>query len=133
MLGSSKLTHDLRRKTSFDVTELTVRLLRPEDPIPTPETYVKELPQRKPVQMTLTTYGSRTVGNLRQSKRLRQVGVFGKRKKVAVSRTTTIRDLKVKVRRSHTLAVVFSASQPPADPGAVRYSDDLPASVLPRP
>ncbi|KAJ3545017.1 hypothetical protein NM688_g5677 [Phlebia brevispora] len=112
----SEWVHDLsvcqdcrmERKTSFDVTELTVRLLRAEDPIPTPETYNKNLPQKQQqYQTTLTTYGSRTVGNLRQSKRIRQVGAFGRRKKVAVTRTTTIKDLKIKIHAQFDIPTIY--------------------------
>ena len=71
--------------------------MREEDPIPTPETYKKQLSRPQESQPTLITYGSRKVGNLRQSKRIRQVKELGRRKKLDITPEMTVKELKVQV------------------------------------
>ncbi|KAI0637029.1 cysteine proteinase [Trametes polyzona] len=86
----------LRRRTSFDMTEITVRVLGPNDPIPTAETYTEELPPpTKSVQTTLLTYSKRQAEGHRKSKRIRQTREYGKRRKVTITKAMTVKDLKV--------------------------------------
>ena len=99
--------HHLFRRTSFDMTEITVRVLGPADPTPTPETYTDEPNQPvktgSAVQTTLLTYGKR--GNAegsRKSKRIRQVREHGKRRKFIITKTMTIKDLKIMASASWT-------------------------------
>lgn len=81
------------------MTELTIRVLRAEDPNPTPETYAaRSSEKQEPAQSTLITYGSRKAGALRQSRRIRQGKELGRRRKVTITRTMTVKDLKVQVR-----------------------------------
>ena len=83
----------------MEMTELTIRILRADDPDPTPEYYAKvPVPRQVPQQTTLLTYGSR----VRQSKRIRQARDIGKRKKVPATRNMTIKDLKIKARYSQS-------------------------------
>lgn len=85
------------RKSSYDKTEISIRLLRADDANPTPETYAKltSLPQE--VQPTLVTYGSRKVGGMRQSKRIRQVREMGRRRKLTITPETTVKELKIQI------------------------------------
>ena len=84
------------------MTEITVRVLGPGDPTPTPETYNEEPIQAvkpgPPVQTTLLTYSKRcnTEGS-RKSKRIRQVREHGKRRKFTITKSMTVKDLKVMV------------------------------------
>ncbi|KAI0780996.1 cysteine proteinase, partial [Trametes elegans] len=90
----------LRRRTSFDMTDLTIRVLGSNDPTPTPETYSEEPVQAtKPVQTTLLTYSKRQNEGQRKSKRIRQVREHGKRRKITITKAMTVKDLKVMVRR----------------------------------
>ncbi|TFK92421.1 cysteine proteinase [Polyporus arcularius HHB13444] len=86
----------LKRRTSFDMTEITVRVLGPGDPVPTPQTYIEELPQ--PVQQgqtTLMTYSKRQTEGSRKSKRIRQVREYGKRRKISITKAMSVKDLKI--------------------------------------
>ncbi|KAI0688254.1 cysteine proteinase [Cytidiella melzeri] len=86
------------RKSTFDMTELTIRLLRSDDPNPTPETYAAGTSEKLgPVQQTLITYGSRKTGPVRQSRRIRQVKESCRKRKVTVTRTMSVKDLKVQI------------------------------------
>lgn len=87
----------LKRKSAYEKTELTIRILRASDPAPTPEAYAKQLSQPAEVRPAVVTYGSKKVGNLRQSKRIRQVKELGRRKKLTISPNTTVKDLKVQI------------------------------------
>ncbi len=80
------------------MTEITVRVLGPGDPVPTPQTYIEELPQ--PVQQgqtTLTTYSKRQTEGSRKSKRIRQVREYGKRRKISITKAMSVKDLKIMV------------------------------------
>ncbi|KAM5535206.1 hypothetical protein V8D89_011142 [Ganoderma adspersum] len=88
----------LKRRTSFDMTEITLRVLGPSDPTPTPQNYSDELPSRspaKPVQSTLTTYSKRQNEGSRKSKRIRQVREYGKRRKITITKGMSVKELKV--------------------------------------
>ncbi|KAI0748066.1 cysteine proteinase [Daedaleopsis nitida] len=86
----------LKRRTSFDMTEITIRVLGAADPVPTPQTYNEDLPRpSKPVQMTLTTYGKRANEGSRKSKRIRQGREYGKRRKITITKAMSVKDLKV--------------------------------------
>ena len=88
------------RKSSFDITEITVRILGPSDPVPTADAYSEESFQdrQRPLnQSSLLTYGSRKAGGVRQSTRIRQVKALGKRRRVTVTKDMSVKDLKVMV------------------------------------
>lgn len=88
----------LIRKLNFDMTELTVRVLGPDDPDPTPQTYAARTSEKlKLTQPTLITYGSRKNGGVRQSRRIRQVKESGRKRKIAVLRNMTVKDVKITV------------------------------------
>jgi hypothetical protein len=78
------------------MTELTIRILRTEDPDPTPESYTGSTPGH-PAQQTLITYGSRMAGPVRQSRRIRQVKEAGRKRKITITQTMSLKDLKVQV------------------------------------
>ena len=59
---------------------------------------MKQQSQPLEAQPTLITYGSRTVGNLRQSKRIRQGKELGRHRKLVITPETTVKELKVQVR-----------------------------------
>ncbi|EMD38059.1 hypothetical protein CERSUDRAFT_113204 [Gelatoporia subvermispora B] len=101
-----KLEHELpvcedcrrKRKSSFDITEITIRILGPEDPIPTADVYSEESFQdrQRPLhQSSLLTYGSRKTGGVRQSTRIRQVKALGKRRRATVTKDMSVKDMKV--------------------------------------
>ncbi|KAL7283349.1 hypothetical protein ACG7TL_002778 [Trametes sanguinea] len=86
----------LKRRTSFEMTEITVRILGPNDPIPTAQTRDDEPVQvPKPVQTTLTTYSKRHNEGHRKSKRIRQVREYGKRRKITITKAMSVKELKV--------------------------------------
>ncbi|KAH9934725.1 cysteine proteinase [Fomitopsis serialis] len=89
----------LKRKSTFDVTELTIRILGRGAPTPTPETYSEEMTAGRVAETakpsTLITYGSRKAPALRQSSRIRQVKEHGKRRRVTVTSAMSVKDLKV--------------------------------------
>ncbi|OCH88183.1 cysteine proteinase [Obba rivulosa] len=102
------LEHDLpvcdecrrRRSSTFDITDITIRILGPKDPIPTADSYSEESFQDRPRplhQSSLLTYGSRKAGGLRQSTRIRQVKALGKRRRVTVTKDMSVKDLKILV------------------------------------
>ena len=82
------------------MTEVTLRVLGPGDPTPTPQNYSDDLPVRspmKPVQATLTTYSKRQNEGSRKSKRIRQVREYGKRRKITITKAMSVKELKVMV------------------------------------
>ncbi|KAI0374832.1 cysteine proteinase [Pilatotrama ljubarskyi] len=86
----------IQRRTSFDMTEITIRVLGPKDPIPTADSYSEEpLQPTKPVQTTLLTYSKRQNEGYRKSRRIRQVKEYGKRRKITITKAMTVKDLKV--------------------------------------
>ncbi|KAI0664864.1 cysteine proteinase [Cubamyces menziesii] len=102
--AGGKYTHELavcadcrlQRRTSFDMTEITIRVLGPNDPIPTPQTYNQEpIQPSKPVQTTLTTYSKRQNEGHRKSKRIRQVKEYGKRRKITITKAMSVKELKI--------------------------------------
>ena len=93
------------------MTEITVRALGPNDPVPTPQTYIEELPQPIPQgQTTLTTYSKRQNEGSRKSKRIRQVREYGKRRKITITKAMSVKDLKVMVRVVPDLALLGAES-----------------------
>ena len=95
--GDADLQFHLR-KLSYETTEISVRILRAGEPTPRPETYAKQQSQPQDAQPTLVTYGSRKIGGMRQSKRIRQVKELGKRKKLTIMPAMTVKELKIQVR-----------------------------------
>lgn len=107
------------RKSTFDITEITVRILAPGTPSPSPDSYSEEQTARRAAEFvdppTLITYGSKKSG-LRQSRRIREVKERSKRRRVTITSHMSVRDLKVLVSTftsngpSHTLDVLISFS-----------------------
>ncbi|KAI0362032.1 cysteine proteinase [Trametes cingulata] len=102
--SGGKYTHELavcadcrlQRRTSFDMTEITIRVLGPKDPIRTADSYSEEpLQPTKPVQTTLLTYSKRQNEGYRKSRRIRQAKEYGKRRKITITKAMTVKDLKV--------------------------------------
>ncbi|KAI0646997.1 cysteine proteinase [Trametes meyenii] len=105
--SGSKYTHELQvcadcrlqRRTAFDMTEITIRVLGPNDPAPTPQTYSEEpvLPAMpiQATQTTLLTYSKRQTEGYRKSRRIRQVKEYGRRRKITITKAMTVKDLKV--------------------------------------
>ncbi|KAH7929713.1 cysteine proteinase [Leucogyrophana mollusca] len=103
----TKYVHDIpvcnecrmKRRSDYDLTELTIRILGAKDPIPSPDQTPHDNPaphktgdQREPL-----AYGSRKGAGTRQSKRIRQVKEAGEKRKLMVSKLTTVKDIKVMV------------------------------------
>ena len=92
--------HDVEslcRKTDYELTEVTIRVLGSEDPDPTPETYTRD---SGPImvdnrQTSILTYRSRNAEPQRQSKRIRTV----KRKvrRIGISKQMSVKDIKLLV------------------------------------
>ncbi|EKM55145.1 uncharacterized protein PHACADRAFT_94093 [Phanerochaete carnosa HHB-10118-sp] len=87
----------LKCKSAYEKTELTIRVLRADDPTPTPETYAEQLSQPAEARPTVVTYGSKKIGNLRQSKRIRQTRELGRRRKLIITPDMTVKDLKIQI------------------------------------
>ncbi|KAH9173623.1 cysteine proteinase [Lactarius sanguifluus] len=102
VLGS-KFIHDpplceecrIKRKTDYELTEVTVRVLGSEDPDPTPETYTRN---PGPImvdnrQTSILTYRSRNAEPQRQSKRIRTVKRRVRR--IGISKQMSVKDIKL--------------------------------------
>ncbi|KAH9998092.1 cysteine proteinase [Russula compacta] len=100
---NSKFIHDpplceecrVKRKTDYDLTEITIRVLGGEDPDPTPEAFTKN---PGPVmvdhrQTSILTYRSRNAGPQRQSKRIRTVKRRVRR--IGISKQMSVKDIKL--------------------------------------
>lgn len=106
------------RKSTFDITEITVRILAPGTPAPSPDSYSEEQTARRAAESvdppTLITYGSKKKSGLRQSRRIREVKERGKQRRVTITSHMSVRDLKVLASTftsngpSHTLDVLIS-------------------------
>ncbi|KAL4247306.1 peptidase C19 family protein [Abortiporus biennis] len=98
-----------QKRTTFDSTELTIRILRPSDPIPTPGTYSEQNIAEEPTPgpSTLHTYGSRKVGGLRQSKRIRQGKAVNRRRKVLITRWMTVKELKITLSEDMNIPTLY--------------------------
>jgi hypothetical protein len=77
--------------------------LKPRDPDPTPSTYTQrdessiERPMENGQRPLTMKYGSRTTGATRQSTRIRQVKDKGGKRKLTISKQSTVKDMKVMV------------------------------------
>ncbi|KAI0934305.1 hypothetical protein AcV5_006190 [Taiwanofungus camphoratus] len=100
----SKLVHEIpvcetcrrKRKSTFEVTEITVRILGPNDASLAADSGNSVQQARHPSDTpALLTYGSRNTGGLRQSNRIRQVKEQDKRRRVTITKTMTVKDLKI--------------------------------------
>ena len=99
------------RRSDFEMTEITVRVLGPSDLTPTPQNYRDQVSPRsptKPEQVTLTTYSKRQNEGFRKSKRIRQVREYGKRHKITITKAMSVKELKVMVSR-----IAFAAAARP--------------------
>lgn len=91
------------RKSDFDLTEITIRMLSADDPNPTPESFTNG--HLKPSassstqpghQTSITTYSKKgTNGPQRQSKRIRTTQ--RKEQKLAISKNMTVKEIKLLV------------------------------------
>lgn len=121
-----------RRKTDYDLTEITIRVLGGEDPDPTPETYTNNPVMIDTRQTSILTYRSRNVEPQRQSKRIRTV----KRRvrQIRISKQMSVKDIKLRV--CHALSItedlLFFMLALVAARGA-GHSDHLSTAVLSRP
>ncbi|KAI8998686.1 cysteine proteinase [Trametes punicea] len=98
----------LKRRTSFDMTEITIRILGLKDPTPAPDTYTEDLLQPpKPVQTTLLTYSKRHNEGHRKSKRIRQVREYGKRRKITITKAMSVKDLKLMLNEELGIPVIY--------------------------
>ena len=91
------VVESLCRKTDYELTEVTIRVLGSDDPDPTPETYTRD---SGPImvdnrQTSILTYRSRNAEPQRQSKRIRTV----KRKvrRIGISKQMSVKDIKLLV------------------------------------
>ncbi|TFY67092.1 hypothetical protein EVG20_g4062 [Dentipellis fragilis] len=87
-----------KRKSDYDMTEVTIRILGVDDPNPTPETFLTASQRPNTVngsrQTTITTYASRHFGPQRQSKRLRKATARRERR-LCISKTMSVKDIKL--------------------------------------
>ncbi|KAI0064483.1 cysteine proteinase [Artomyces pyxidatus] len=88
----------IKRKSNYEVTHVTIRILGDDDADPTPQTFTKERTAPVPTidgrQTSIVTYGTRKTAPQRQSKRIRSVA---KRKemKLAISKEMSVKDIKL--------------------------------------
>ncbi|OBZ75519.1 Ubiquitin carboxyl-terminal hydrolase 48 [Grifola frondosa] len=111
-----KMEHELpvcdecrqKRRSTYEMTEITVRVLGPSDPIPSTDSYREEPSQPRHIspQPTLLTYGSRKAGGLRKSHRIRQVKEPGKRRRVTITKAMTVKELKVMLQDDLDIPVI---------------------------
>ena len=102
-----RIVESFHRKTDYDLTEVTIRVLGSEDPDPTPETYTKNqgavmIDSR---QTSILTYRSRNAEPQRQSKRIRTVKRRVRR--IGISKQMSVKDIKLLVRHAFSVAEVF--------------------------
>lgn len=120
----------LYRKTDYDLTEITIRVLGGDDPDPTPETYTK-IPGPVMVdsrQTSILTYRSRNAGPQRQSKRIRTVKRRVRR--IGISKQMSVKDIKLLVcHAQHKQGSIFIMLVLVVA-GGVRHPDHLSAAVL---
>jgi hypothetical protein len=94
----------LHRKTDYDLTEVTIRVLGSEDPDPTPENYTKS---QGPImvdarQTSILPYRSRNAEPQRQSKRIRTVRRRVRR--IGISKQMSVKDIKLLVCQALSVA-----------------------------
>ena len=101
------VAESLCRKTDYELTEVTIRVLGSDDPDPTPETYTRD---SGPImvdnrQTSILTYRSRNAEPQRQSKRIRTV----KRKvrRIGISKQMSVKDIKLLVKSLHPVTQPF--------------------------
>ncbi|KAI0079874.1 cysteine proteinase [Panus rudis PR-1116 ss-1] len=95
------------RRSCYDTTNITIRILKPEDPIPTTHTPSPAFEEPPPGPGQLKTYGSRKLGSTRQSKRIRQVKDKNRIRKVTITRSMLVKDLKVKVQEEVDIPTIY--------------------------
>lgn len=92
-LASSNLSIKfLYRKSNYSSTEISIRIWGAKDPIPTGPTPDANSQNSEPKQH------SNPVGALRQSKRIRQGKERASRKRMTITKETTVKDIKLFVR-----------------------------------
>lgn len=89
---------------NYETTEITIRILRRHDPDPTPSAY-GELGQR--IGPSSPVSKQQKLGATRQSTRIRQVKDKGGKRKLTISKSSTVKDIKMKVRMSFILLLVL--------------------------
>ena len=120
------------RKTDYELTEVTIRVLGSEDPHPTPETYTRD---SGPImvdnrQTSILTYRSRNAEPQRQSKRIRTVK--RKERRIGISKQMSVKDIKLLVCHYKLYGILFCSMAPCIFVVARRteHPNDLPATVL---
>ncbi|KAI0273307.1 cysteine proteinase [Gloeopeniophorella convolvens] len=86
----------IKRKSDYDLTEVTVRVLGSDDPDPTPETYSANLnpPTIDGRQTSIVSYRSKNATEpQRQSKRIRSVK--RRQRQIAISKEMSVKDIKL--------------------------------------
>ncbi|KZT68135.1 hypothetical protein DAEQUDRAFT_340767 [Daedalea quercina L-15889] len=100
----------LKRRSTFEVTEITIRILAAGTPTPSPESYSEELTTGRVAETarpsTLLTYGSRKTPVLRQSSRIRRVKEKAKRRRVTITSAMTVKDLKLLLQEELAISVI---------------------------
>ncbi|CAL1704590.1 unnamed protein product [Somion occarium] len=98
------------RKSTFETTEVTIHVLKLTDSIPTGEARPRE-PQATAEPSTTKplprTYGSRSIGGVRQSKRIRQAKKQERQSRVTISRSTTVKELKMKIQDELDIPTIY--------------------------
>ncbi|KAF7969279.1 hypothetical protein HWV62_27809 [Athelia sp. TMB] len=96
-----------QRRLEYDTTEITVRILTRQDPNPTPSTYTHyDAFDRQGKQKAPITYGRSAVGT-RQSTRIRHVRDKGGKRKLTISKQSTVKDIKVQLQEQLDIPAVY--------------------------
>lgn len=96
----------MTRRRDYNLTDITVRLLGSK-PVTGGE-HDEGLPQQRGSHQTKQEFGPRTTGGTRQSKRIRQGRDRRENTRLRISKSTTVKDIKVKVRPSLHPPFLFS-------------------------
>ncbi|KZP12614.1 cysteine proteinase [Athelia psychrophila] len=111
----TKYVHDIptcaecrhQNKLDYDTAEITVRILTRQDPDPTPSTYSQhdalEI-QSKP--KSTVTYG-RSAAGTRKSTRIKHVRDKGGKRKLMISKQSTVKDIKVQLQEQLNIPAVY--------------------------
>ncbi|KAH7913760.1 hypothetical protein BJ138DRAFT_1145448 [Hygrophoropsis aurantiaca] len=87
----------LKRRSDYELTELTVRILGAKDPIPNPDQPESSTSHKINSEADLRESSNRKGAGTRQSKRIRQAKDAGEKRRLMVSKVTTVKDIKVMI------------------------------------
>jgi len=96
----------LKRKSDYDVTEITVRVLSKSDSILNSHSEESSQQIKYKPPTAIMTYGSRKVGGLRQSNRIRQGKDQGRRCRVTIMKTMSVKDLKLLLQEELDIPII---------------------------